>query len=70
MITTKFHTSYGVFEIDNGDSCIEEVEELVQKLVRGDYKWISGKSKDGTKVFFSEKILENCVFEIVVTEGK
>lgn len=65
MITTKFHTSYGVFEIDNGDSSIEEVEDLVQKLARGDYKWISGESKDETKVFFSEKILENCVFEII-----
>lgn len=68
MVTTKFHTSFGVFEIDNGDSSIEAVEDLVQKLVRGDYKWISGESKDGTKVFFSEKILENCVFEIVVTK--
>ena len=68
MIATKFHTSYGVFEIDNGDSRIEDVEELVQGLVRGDYKWISGKSKDGTKIFLTEKILENCVFEIVVTE--
>lgn len=70
MITTKFHTSFGVFEIDNGDSHIEAVEDLVQKLARGDYKWISGESKDGTKVFLSEKTLENCVFEIVVTEGK
>lgn len=68
MIATKFYTSYGVFEMDNGNSSIEEVEELVSKLARGDYKWISGKSKDGTKVFFSEKILENCVFEIVQTK--
>lgn len=68
MVTTKFHTSYGVFEIDNRDSSVEEVEELVQKLARGDYKWISGVSKDGTKVFLPEKIIENCVFEIVQTK--
>lgn len=65
MITTKFYTKYGVFELTNDNCSYEEIQDSINIIIEGQFTRLSGFTTSGTHIIFTKEVLKDCIIEII-----